>query len=178
MIWKTTLDIYFLELLCVDGLVFVLHKCNVNTFETLDPSDVRHGILREKISSHNNGELSWIFLANALWRDVCWIQFNFLCLNSRNFENGLEGDYNSVREKKVAIAATNLMDGCTIPFIQDVGALWWKILSIILEVRKWKITFDVTTIWRWVLYMLFRLEGSLAKQRKCLKICIFRPKKC
>jgi hypothetical protein len=44
-------------------------------------------------------------------------------LNSRNFENGLEGDYNSVREKKVAIAATNLMDGCTIPFIQDVGAL-------------------------------------------------------
>jgi hypothetical protein len=70
------------------------------------------------------------------------------------------------------------MDGCTIPFIQDVGALWWKILSIILEVRKWKITFDVTTIWRWVPYMLFRLEGSLAKQRKCLKICIFRPKKC
>ncbi len=58
MIWITTLDIYFLELLCVDGLVFVLHKGNVNTFETLDPYDMRHGILRENFSSHNNGELS------------------------------------------------------------------------------------------------------------------------
>lgn len=169
MIWKTTLDIYLLELLCVDGLVFVLHKCNVNTFETLDPSNMRHGILHEKISFHNNGELYLIFLADALWRGVRWIQFNFLCLNSKNFENGLEGDYNSVREKKVATTATNLMDGCTIPFIQDVGAFWWKIFSIILEGRKWKITFDVTTIQRWVLYMLFSSWGEFSETRKMLE---------
>ncbi len=37
-----------LELLCANGLDFVLHKCNVNTFETLDPFDMRHGILGEK----------------------------------------------------------------------------------------------------------------------------------
>jgi hypothetical protein len=58
MIWKITLKIYLLELLCADGLEFVLHKCNVNTFETLDPSNMRHGILGEKLSSHRNGELS------------------------------------------------------------------------------------------------------------------------
>jgi hypothetical protein len=48
----------FAELLCANGLEFVLHKCNINTFETLDPSDTRHGILGKKISFHNNGELS------------------------------------------------------------------------------------------------------------------------
>lgn len=155
----------FAELLCANGLEFVLHKCNINTFETLDPSDTRHGILGKKISFHNNGELSWIFLANALWGDVCWIQFNF--------ENGSKGDYISVREKKVTIVATNLMDGCTILFIQDARALWWKILCIILEDRKWKITFDVTTIWRWVPCMLFSSWGEFNKTWKMLEDLYF-----
>ncbi len=109
--------------------------------------------------------LSWIFLANALWGDVCWIQFNF--------ENGSKGDYISVREKKVTIVATNLMDGCTILFIQDARALWWKILCIILEDRKWKITFDVTTIWRWVPCMLFSSWGEFNKTWKMLEDLYF-----
>jgi len=179
MIWKITLEIYLFEFFCVNGLEFVLHKCNVNTFETLDPSNIRHGILGEKLSSHNNGELSWIFIANALWGDVCWIQFNlrilfnFLCLNSKNCENGSKGDYTSVHEKKVAIVGTNLMDGCTIPSIQDVGAIWWKILHIILEVRKWKITFDVTTIWKWVPYLLFSSWREFIEIKKMLEKLYF-----
>jgi hypothetical protein len=48
--------------------------------------------------------------------------FDFLCLNSKNFENESEGNYTSVCEKKIVIIATNLMDGYTIPSIQDVGA--------------------------------------------------------
>jgi len=45
------------KFLCVDGLEFVPHKCNVNTLKTLDPIDMKHGILGEKLSSHNYGEL-------------------------------------------------------------------------------------------------------------------------
>jgi hypothetical protein len=58
MIWKIAWEVYLLELLCVDGLEFVSHKCNENTFETLDPSDTRHGILGKKLSFRSNGELS------------------------------------------------------------------------------------------------------------------------
>jgi hypothetical protein len=47
MISKIPLEFYLLEFLCVDGLDFVPHKCNVNTFETSDPS--KHGILGKKI---------------------------------------------------------------------------------------------------------------------------------
>jgi hypothetical protein len=50
MIWKIALEFYLLELLCADCLEFVSHKCNVNTFETLDPFDMRHGILGKKLS--------------------------------------------------------------------------------------------------------------------------------
>jgi hypothetical protein len=77
MICKIALEFYLLQLLCANGLEFVPHKCNVNTFETLDPFDISHGILGEKLSSHSNGELSWIFLVNALWGDVCGIQIQF-----------------------------------------------------------------------------------------------------
>jgi hypothetical protein len=57
MIWKIALEIYLLELLCVDGLELVSHKCNVNTFETSNLIDMKHVILSKKLSSHNNGEL-------------------------------------------------------------------------------------------------------------------------
>jgi hypothetical protein len=52
------LEFYLLQLLCADGLELVSHKCNVNTFEALNPSNMKHGILGEKLSSHGNGELS------------------------------------------------------------------------------------------------------------------------
>jgi hypothetical protein len=43
--------------------------------------------------------------------------FNFLCFNSRDSDNELEGDYFSVCEEKETTAATDLMDGRTIPCI-------------------------------------------------------------
>jgi hypothetical protein len=49
MICKIALKFYLLELLCANGLEFVLHRCNVNTFKTLDPFDMRHGVLSKKI---------------------------------------------------------------------------------------------------------------------------------
>jgi hypothetical protein len=55
MICKIALEFYFLKLLCANGLDFGPHKCNVNTFETVYPSDMRHGILCEKHSYHING---------------------------------------------------------------------------------------------------------------------------
>jgi hypothetical protein len=58
MISKIALEFYLLELLCADGLDFVLHKCNVNTFKTSDPSNMRHGILGEEHSYHSNDEFS------------------------------------------------------------------------------------------------------------------------
>jgi hypothetical protein len=54
---ENCIGIYFFELLCANGLEFVSHKCTINTFETLDPFDTRHGILGKKFSSHSNGEL-------------------------------------------------------------------------------------------------------------------------
>jgi hypothetical protein len=58
MICKIALEFYLFQLLSVDGLEFVLHNYNVNTFENLDPSNMRHGIFGKKLSLHNNGELS------------------------------------------------------------------------------------------------------------------------
>jgi hypothetical protein len=74
MIWNLTLEIYFLELLCVDRLEFVLHKCNVSTFETLDPFDMRHGILGEKLSSHSNGEFLESF--QSMHCKKMYVEFN------------------------------------------------------------------------------------------------------
>jgi hypothetical protein len=55
--------------------------------------------------------------------------FNFLCFNSGNSENELEGDCISVCEEKKTIVAIDLMDGCTILCIQDVGASLMNDLS-------------------------------------------------
>jgi hypothetical protein len=66
MICKIALEFYLLQLLCVDCLELVLHNCNVNTFETLDPSDMGHGILSVKHYSHGNGELYGIFLGRCM----------------------------------------------------------------------------------------------------------------
>jgi hypothetical protein len=126
MICKIAFKFYLLELLCVSNLEFILHKCNVNTFKTLDPFNMRHGILGEKHSSHSNGELFWIFLVNALWRNVCWnelnfkILFDFLCFNLGNFDNELEDDFDNVHEEKTITISIDLMDGCTIICIQDI----------------------------------------------------------
>jgi hypothetical protein len=59
MICKIALEFYLLQLLCANGLEFLPHKCNVNTFKTLDPFDMRHGILGKKLSFHSNGELEF-----------------------------------------------------------------------------------------------------------------------
>jgi hypothetical protein len=97
--------------------------------QNLISSNMKHGILGKFFLSHNNGELSWIFLVNALWGDVCWIQLNFkivfdvLCFNLRNSKNASEGECTSVREEKATIATINLTDGFTILCIQDVGVL-------------------------------------------------------
>ncbi len=161
-----------LQLLCANGLEFVLDKCNVNTFGTLDPSYTRHGILSEKLSFDNNGELSWIFLMNALWENVCWIQFNFkivfdfLCFNSWNSRNESEGDCASVCEEKIAIDAIDLMDGHTIPFIQDAWASLTKDPLYHSGGKKWKITFAITTIRRWIPYMFWR---EFSQTRKMLE---------
>ncbi len=45
--------------------------------------------------------------------------FDFLCFNLRNFENESKGNYANVREEKTTIVAIDIMDGHTIPFIQD-----------------------------------------------------------
>jgi hypothetical protein len=58
MICKIAFEFYLLQLLCADYLELVLHNCNVNTFETLNPFDIGHGILSERLSSHGNVELS------------------------------------------------------------------------------------------------------------------------
>jgi hypothetical protein len=43
-------------------------------------------------------------------------------LNSRNSKNELKGNYANVHEKKIATPTMDLMDGHTIPSIQDMGA--------------------------------------------------------
>ncbi len=52
--------------------------------------------------------------------------FDFLCFNSGNFDNELEGDYTNVCEEKATTTIIDLMDGCTIPYIQDAGAFLTK----------------------------------------------------
>jgi hypothetical protein len=65
-----------------------------------------------------------------MYYEEMYVEFNSIfksclifCVLIQDSKNELGGDYTNVHEKKIAIVAINLMDGRTIPSIQDVATL-------------------------------------------------------
>ncbi len=77
-----------------------------------------------------------------------WQEYHNTWVNSTLIKLGINTFVHYQCEEKEATATINLMDGRTIPYIEDVGAFMTDDPSYHLEVRKWKVTFVVMKIRR------------------------------